>query len=213
MMEGIMNEARVTTALPRPGPATKALSMLALVLPSSRRMRSTLLSLGIALTTGGCTQSDRPYLAGGGTSPRFAPILREVLPALVNGSAVQRMTKPAAVRESSRAGYGIDPVSLSGVPPSVLDELLRRFLDERRRRGGPGPKVASVALGPGFIIDPRGYVVTDDHVVENAEAVTVALQDATEYPARIVGRDPPTDLALLKIDGAGALPHVRWGDS
>jgi serine protease Do len=208
-----MNEARVTTALPRPGPATKALSMLALVLPSSRRMRSTLLSLGIALTTVGCTQADRPYLAGGGPAPSFAPIVREVMPAVVNVSAVQRMTKTAADRESSRAGYGIDPVSLSGVPPSVLDELLRRFLDERRRRGGPGPKVASVALGSGFIIDPRGYVVTDDHVVENAEAVTVALQDATEYPARIVGRDPPTDLALLKIDGAGALPHVRWGDS
>jgi serine protease Do len=70
-----------------------------------------------------------------------------------------------------------------------------------------------VALGSGFIIDPGGYVVTDDHVVENAEAVTVVLQDATEYVARIVGRDPLTDLALLKIDGARALPHVRWGDS
>jgi serine protease Do len=208
-----MNEARVTTALPRPGPATKALSMLALALPSSRRMRSILLSLGLALTAVGCTQPDRPHQAGGGPAPSFAPIVREVMPAVVNVSAVQRVTKTAADRESSRAGYGIDPVALSGVPPSVLDELLRRFLDERHRRGGPGPKVASVALGSGFIIDPRGYVVTDDHVVENAEAVTVALQDATEYSARIVGRDPPTDLALLKIDGAGALPHVRWGDS
>src|SRR6266513_4209137 len=199
MMEGIMNEARVATALPRPGPATKALSMRAPALPFSRRMRSTLLSLGIALTAVGCAQADRPYRTGGGPAPSFAPIVREVMPAVVNVSAVQRVTKTAADQESPRTGYGVDPVALSGVPPSVLDELLRRFLDERRRRGGSGPKVASVALGSGFIIDPRGYVVTDDHVVENAEAVTVALQDATEYSARIVGRDPPPDLAFLKI--------------
>jgi serine protease Do len=104
-------------------------------------------------------------------------------------------------------------VALSGLPPSVVDELLRRFLDERRHKGAPDPKVASVALGSGFIIDPSGYVVTDDHVVENAELVTVVIQDATEYPARIVGRDPLTDIALLKIDGARPLPNVRWGDS
>src|SRR5215469_3890806 len=213
MMEGIMYQARVTTALPRPGPAMKALSMFPLILPPARRMRSTLLSLGIAFTALGCTQADRLYPTGGGAAPSFAPIVQEVMPAVVNVSAVQRATRAADVREGSRAGYGIDPVAVSSVPPSVLDELLRRFLDERHRSGGPGPKVASVALGSGFIIDPGGYVVTDDHVVENAEAVTVVLQDATEYVARIVGRDPLTDLALLKIDGARALPHVRWGDS
>jgi len=208
-----MYEARVMTALPRPGPAMKALSMLPLILPPARPMRPILLSLGIAFTALGCTQADRLSPAGGGAAPSFAPIVQEVMPAVVNVSAVQRATRAADVREGSRAGYGIDPVAVSSVPPSVLDELLRRFLDERHRSGGPGPKVASVALGSGFIIDPGGYVVTDDHVVENAEAVTVVLQDATEYVARIVGRDPLTDLALLKIDGARALPHVRWGDS
>ena len=181
-------------------------------LPRPRGIRFTILSLGIAVTVLGCTQADRLYPARGGPAPSFAPIVEEVMPAVVNVSAVQRPTK-AAEREGSHAGYGIDPAALSGVSPSVLDELLRRFLDERHRRGSTGPKVASVALGSGFIIDPGGYVVTDDHVIENAEAVTVVLQDATEYAARIVGRDPLTDLALLKIDGARALPHVRWGDS
>jgi serine protease Do len=70
-----------------------------------------------------------------------------------------------------------------------------------------------MALGSGFIIDPSGYVVTDDHVVENAEKVTIIIQDTTEYPARIVGRDPMTDLALLKIEAERPLPYVRWGDS
>ena len=162
----------------------------------------------------GCTQADRFYAAGGGSpEPSFAPIVQEVMPAVVNVSAVQRVSKAAVDREGTQAGRVEDRVALSGLPPSVVDELLRRFLDGRRRKSEPDPKVASVALGSGFIIDPSGYVVTDDHVVENAEAVTVVVQDATEYPARIVGRDPLTDIALLKIDGARPLPNIRWGDS
>ncbi|HEX3410465.1 MAG TPA: trypsin-like peptidase domain-containing protein [Stellaceae bacterium] len=192
----------------------KARSMLALIPHPSPRMTSIALSFGILASAMGCTQPDRFYAAGGGApKPSFAPIVQEVMPAVVNVSAVQRVSKAAVDREGTQAGRVEDRVALSGIPPSVVDELLRRFLDGRRHKGEPDPKVASVALGSGFIIDPTGYVVTDDHVVENAEAVTVVAQDASEYPARIVGRDPLTDLALLKIDGAPPLPQVRWGDS
>jgi serine protease Do len=194
----------------------KAFSMLALIPQPSPRTRSIVLSFGIVASAMGCTQADRFYTAGAGApATSFAPIVQEVMPAVVNVSAVQRVSKAAVDQEEMRSGRVEDRVALSGLPPSVVDELLRRFLDERRHKGepDPDPKVASVALGSGFIIDPSGYVVTDDHVVENAEAVTVVVQDATEYPARIVGRDPLTDIALLKIDGARALPNVRWGDS
>ena len=192
----------------------KALSMLAPILQPPSRMRSIVLSFGIVASALGCTQADRFYAADGGASaPSFAPIVQEVMPAVVNVSAIQRVSKAAIDREETGAGRTEDRVALSDLPPSVVDELLRRFLDGRRHKGGPDPKVASVALGSGFIIDPSGYVVTDDHVIENAEAVTVVVQDATEYPARIVGRDPLTDIALLKIDGARPLPNVRWGDS
>ena len=192
----------------------KDLSMLALALQPSPRMKSIVLLFGIVASTMGCTQTDQFYAAGGGTpAPSFAPIVQEVMPAVVNVSAVQRVSKAAIEREGTQAGRVEDRVALSGLPPSVVDELLRRFLDGRRHKGEPEAKVASVALGSGFIIDPSGYVVTDNHVVENAEAVTVVVQDATEYAARIVGRDPLTDIALLKIDGARALPNVRWGDS
>src|SRR2546430_7663388 len=75
-------------------------------------------------------------------------------------------------------------------PPRTSPLFPSTPLSRSRHKGEPAPKVASVALGSGFIIDPNGYVVTDDHVVENAEAVTVVVQDATEYSARIVGRDP-----------------------
>jgi serine protease Do len=56
-----------------------------------------------------------------------------------------------------------------------------------------------VALGSGFIIDPRGYIVTTNHVVANAEKVTVIFQDQSSHPAKVIGREQRTDLALLKI--------------
>ncbi len=70
-----------------------------------------------------------------------------------------------------------------------------------------------MALGSGFIIDPSGYIVTNNHVVENATKVTVVFQDGSKHPAKIIGRDPKTDLALLKIDAPQPLPYVTWGDS
>jgi serine protease Do len=70
-----------------------------------------------------------------------------------------------------------------------------------------------MALGSGFIIDPTGYVVTNNHVVQGAHKVTVILQDNSRHPAKIIGRDDKTDLALLKIDVLEKLPYVSWGDS
>src|SRR5271156_1245 len=196
------------------GRVMKALSMLALIPRPSPCVRSTVLLFGVVASAMGCTQADRFYAAGGGApAPSFAPIVQEVMPAVVNVSAVQRVSRAAIDREGTQAGRVEDRVALGGLSPPVVDELLRRYPDGPRHKGEPDPKVASVALGSGFIIDPSGYVVTDDHVIENAEAVTVVVQDATEYPARIVGRDPLTDIALLKIDGAGPPPNVRWGDS
>ncbi len=74
-------------------------------------------------------------------------------------------------------------------------------------------QVQRMALGSGFIIDPSGYVVTNNHVVENADKVTVVFQDGSKHPAKIIGRDEKTDLALLKIDAPKPLPYVAWGDS
>ncbi len=188
-------------------------------IPATQQRRAanlvTALSLGLAATAIGCTQADR--LSGmdqtGASVPSFAPVVQEVMPAVVNVSAIQRVNKAAADEEKSEGVGSRNQVALRDLPPAVLDELLRRFLDPRDRRAVSGPKVASVALGSGFIIDPSGYVVTDDHVVENAEKVTIVVQDTTEYSARIVGRDPLTDLALLKIDAERPLSYVRWGDS
>jgi serine protease Do len=218
MMEGIMNDARVRTARDQTE-AAPAMKVFSMPIPATQQWRAArfiaALSLGLAITASGCTQADRPSAMDqtGASVPSFAPVVQEVMPAVVNVSAIQRVNKAAADDEKSEGVRSRNQVALRGIPPAVLDELLRRFLDPRDRRAVSGPRVASVALGSGFIIDPSGYVVTDDHVVENAEKVTIVVQDTTEYSARIVGRDPLTDLALLKIDAERPLSYVRWGDS
>jgi serine protease Do/2-alkenal reductase len=76
----------------------------------------------------------------------------------------------------------------------------------------PPPK-AEEALGSGFIFDPAGYVLTNNHVIDGAGSVSVTLQDGTILPATIVGRDKAADLAVLKIDAGHPLPAVSFGDS
>jgi serine protease Do len=218
-MEGIMNGSRIRTTLERADAASAArvTQMLIPAFHHPRRMAfAVTFSLGLAMTAIGCTETDRQVHQAGAASvqvPSFAPLLQDVIPAVVNVSAIQRVNKAAADEQGSEAGHTKNRVALRALPPSALDEILRQFLEHRDRRGAPRPTVASVALGSGFIIDPSGYVVTDDHVVENAEKVTIIIQDMTEYPARIIGRDPMTDLALLKIEAERPLPYVRWGDS
>ena len=69
------------------------------------------------------------------------------------------------------------------------------------------------AVGSGFIIDPAGYIVTNNHVIERATDVRVIMQDGTRIKAKVLGRDPKADLALLKVDAKKPLPYVKWGKS
>ena len=69
------------------------------------------------------------------------------------------------------------------------------------------------SLGSGFIIDKAGYIVTNNHVIENADQITVKLSDEREFEAELVGRDPNTDLALIRIKGASDLVPLKLGDS
>ena len=77
-----------------------------------------------------------------------------------------------------------------------------------------GPKeFRNRAIGSGFIISPDGYLVTNNHVVENANEIKVKLHSGSEFKAKLIGRDPKTDLALLKIEPKKALPFTKFGDS
>jgi len=136
--------------------------------------------------------------------PSLNPLVERVVPAVVSITA--RMNGDTAATSGSSADE-----SNQSTP---FDDLLRRFFENR---GMPNPGSNSgrevVALGSGFIIDPSGYVVTNNHVVGNSEKITVIFQDNSRHQAKVVGRDEKTDIALLKIDAKDKLPFVAWGDS
>jgi serine protease Do len=201
------------------------------VLPS----RSQMARLGLALMLGTCLATGPmvPALADSQSTtnlserlPSLAPIVDKVLPAVVNISVQQRSGAPeAAPDEEDNSNNGDDdqdqqdPDQLErpspGNPQTPFDELLRRFFEQQQqnRHGAPTPNRHITALGSGFIIDPAGYVVTNNHVVGNADKVEVIFQDDSKHTAKIVGKDAKTDLALLKIDAPKPLPFVKFGDS
>jgi serine protease Do len=188
--------------------------MLALAFHLSRpTVSAAALLLGLAIIEIGCAAADFQLLTptiAGRALPSFAPVVQGVMPTVVNVSAIQRASKAAADLTELGPSRAKDRSALRGLAPQALDEFLRRFFEPQGRKGIPFP---STALGSGFIVDPGGYVVTDDHVVENADKIMITFQDGGQHPARVIGRDAMTDLALLKIDTERPLPYVRWGDS
>ena len=97
---------------------------------------------------------------------------------------------------------------------------LEDFFEEFRRRnmpeGGPAPTPPSrrgSALGSGFVISEDGFIVTNNHVIENADEITIEFYSGDELEAELIGTDPNTDIALLKVEADGPLPFVPFGDS
>ena len=137
--------------------------------------------------------------------PSLNPLVERVLPAVVSISA--RMSSEAAASGDQSADE-------SGNPSTPFDDLLRRFFENRGMpQTGPQTGHEVMALGSGFIIDPAGFIVTNNHVVGNSEKITVIFQDNSRHPAKVIGRDEKTDIALIKIDTKEKLPFVTWGDS
>lgn len=116
---------------------------------------------------------------------------------------------------TTRAMTGLPPQGPGGPAPGAsLDQFFRDFFGEKGPPGSPNPPGSGFSsLGSGFLIDPSGLIVTNDHVIANAARINVTLSDGTTLEARIIGRDPVTDLALLKVDAKKPLPAASWGDS
>lgn len=128
----------------------------------------------------------------------FADLVEKVQPAVVNISTVQMISAPKGP-------------NIQGLPGN---EQFKDFLEKYKNRILPDeePRKAR-SLGSGFIIDKKGYVVTNNHVIDGADEITVITIDGTEYDATIVGKDSDTDLALLKINSDEDLPYVDFGSS
>jgi serine protease Do len=143
----------------------------------------------------------------------FADLAARLLPGVVNISSSQTIQAHAG-----QPGPGPD---VPGFPPgSPFEQFFKDFMDRNRHGGGGGggaqpqaPARRMQSLGSGFIIDPAGIVVTNNHVIEGADEITVRLQDGTELKAKLVGRDERADLAVLKVTPDKPLPFVPFGDS
>jgi serine protease Do/serine protease DegQ len=141
----------------------------------------------IAVLCAFAAQAQIPGVATRDGMPTLAPVLERVTPAVVNIAVLQR--------------------SPEDQNPMLRDPFFRRFF------GLPDQQRPQIAAGSGVIVDAKnGYVITNAHVVKDAKEVAVTLKDARRFPARLVGADPGTDIALLKIDPKG-LTDLRWGDS
>src|SRR5690606_35111601 len=95
---------------------------------------------------------------------------------------------------------GMFGMPFQGLPNSPEFDPFRQFFDRFGQMQGQPVEREVYSLGSGFIIDAEGHVITNNHVIDEAEEVTVTLTDKTKYKAKIIGRDAKTDLALLKIE-------------
>ena len=145
-----------------------------------------------------------PALAHSGP-PGFADMAEKLLPAVVNISTTQTITTKNGLE---------DMPDLQLPPGSPFEDFFKDFMEKQRQAQQDAPhKHKATALGSGFIIDPSGYIVTNYHVIEDADEIKVILQDDTNLSATVVGRDKRTDLALLKVSAKKPLPSVSFGDS
>ncbi len=130
----------------------------------------------------------------------FSGLAKEASPSVVLITAEQ--TNPAGSAEAPQMRGN----PFEGTP---FEDFLERF----GKPGQNGPQRPMRGLGSGFVIDEDGYVVTNNHVVERADKVSVKFDDGEEYDAKVLGTDPKTDLALLKVEAGKDLPALSWGDS
>lgn len=136
--------------------------------------------------------------------PDFTPLVEEASPAVVNISTRQKLPDRAV------AGNQAMP-DLEGLPP-MLREFFERSMPQMPRNPGGGRQREAQSLGSGFIISQDGYVLTNNHVVADADEIIVRLSDRSELEAKLIGADARTDVALLKVEGKD-LPIVKLGKS
>jgi serine protease Do len=131
-----------------------------------------------------------------GAPDTFSPLAERLLPTVVNIATTQTLKS------------GVAELMPDLPPDSPLQDLFKDYLSKNKNV----PRHVT-ALGSGFIIDPSGLIVTNNHVIDDAEDITVTLNDGTSLPAKLIGRDPKTDLAIVKVNPTKPLPAAHFGDS
>jgi serine protease Do len=144
------------------------------------------------------SESGTPEIRVPGQLPDFVTLVKKIRPMVVNISTTQ-VSETRGPQEFGSPFGEEDP----------FNDFWKRFF------GGPMPRgpQRQRSLGSGFVIDPDGSILTNNHVVENAQKILVKLSDEQEYEAKVVGRDPKTDIAVIKISAKTNLTAASLGDS
>jgi len=171
------------------------------------------LAVGVVIGTviSRSVKADRPGISPGAAaivipsptqlSSEFSKIAKMVEPAVVN------INTESTIKEQSRTRRR---APLGGEPQEPFDFFERFFGGPM---DGPNREMKTKALGSGFIVDKSGYIVTNFHVVDKADKINVSLPSGDEYPAKVVGKDERTDLAVIKIDAKKELSQAKLGNS
>ena len=160
------------------------------------RFAAVLIALGIPLAADAAF-APAPVVPVRGAPESFADLAQQLLPTVVNVATTQTLKRPAENVPPPKVPEG-----------SPLDQFFKDFLD----KGKNAPRRVT-SLGSGFIIDPSGLIITNNHVIEGSDQITVTLNNGEALPAKVVGRDAKTDLALLKVKPKAPLPATKFGDS
>ncbi len=142
-------------------------------------------------------------------APAWAQPPRQDRAPLPDAKALLRALEDAFSTVADRVTPSVVNVSTTPNKPASGEESPEELYERYFRRRPPDAR----ASGSGVIVDSKGYVLTNNHVIENAREITVRLSDSRKFSAKLVGRDPKTDLAVLKVDAPGPLPVAELGDS
>jgi serine protease Do len=155
-------------------------------------------SLVASLATLPSLSLGREAVQGAIELPSLTGLAKKLKPTVVNIRTTKLVRSPL---DEFFRGFG-------DAPDFFGDEFFKRFFGDRQPR-----EFKQKSLGSGFIIDKAGHILTNNHVIEKAEEIKVKLSNQKEYDAEVIGTDPKTDLALIKIKAADDLPVVHMGDS
>lgn len=174
----------------RTGPLRRVILVLGLLLP----LGAAFLVTGFLTSSQAVSQAQTPMIPAS-----FAEVAAKASPAVVNISTVKTV---------KGGGRGFRFHGPQG-PDDSLNDFFEKFF------GGQAPNRPHKqrSMGSGFIISPEGLIVTNNHVIDGADKVTVRMSDEREFEAKVLGRDPKTDLALIKITTKADLPYLELGDS
>ena len=167
--------------------------------------------LGLLLSLQPDRQASAPAPVSAAVDQDFAPPITEVAearqpsPASPNFADIAARMNPAVVN--------IDATARSRRARQLIEEGGRRGSNDPLDPGRRGADTPRRGTGTGFLIDAAGHILTNHHVIEGAERLTVKLADGRSLRAEVIGSDPDTDIALIRVEGAGPFPHAMLGDS